>query len=295
MNAVTPQSDRLTVSGVSKRFGATTALDAVSLRAQPGEVLTLLGPNGAGKTTLVEIMTGLRRADSGKALMDGIPVHLPEARRNIGLTPQRLDFPGTLTVADILTLVAAHFPNALSISETADRFLLTDLLDRRAAAMSAGQMRRVALAAAFIGVAGNLFLDEPTVGLDLESRRRCWDAVRAEAKAGALVIMTTHDLEEAARLSDRVAVIAGGRIVLDETPDSVRRRLGRVQIRFEADGDQAPLAGATFEEGRWVVDVADGDAAVRELVHSRIAFRNLEVGMASLESALAALLEEVRS
>jgi len=107
--------------------------------------------------------------------------------------------------------------------------------------------------------------------------------------------MTTHDLEEAARLSDRVAVIAGGRIVLDETPDSVRRRLGRVQIRFEADGDQAPLAGATFEEGRWVVDVADGDAAVRELVHSRIAFRNLEVGMASLESALAALLEEVRS
>ncbi len=212
------------VAGLEKRFGAEVALAGVDLRLEHGEILALLGPNGAGKTTLVSIMLGLRRADAGVARLFGRDPREPSSRACIGAVLQDVSFPGTLRPSEIVDLVAAHYPDPAGRDELLERFGLTSVARRQAGGLSGGQRRRLAVALAFAGRPRTVFLDEPSAGLDLESRRALWDVIRDFARSGGSVLLTTHHLDEAEALASRVAVIRKGRIAAEGTVDEIRRQ-----------------------------------------------------------------------
>lgn len=210
--------------GVTKRFGATPALDGVDLEVAEGEVVAVLGPNGAGKTTAISILLGLRRPDSGAAALFGRDPRGSSARVVIGATPQDHGFPQTLRVGEIVDLVRAHFPAPASRADLLARFGLEDIARRQTGGLSGGQRRRLALALAFAGNPRAVFLDEPTVGLDVESRRAAWAEVERYAADGGTVLLTTHHLEEAERLASRIVLLARGRVVAEGTSAELAER-----------------------------------------------------------------------
>jgi len=180
------------LSGVSKAYGATKALDGINLDVRRGEILALLGPNGAGKTTAVGVLTGSWRADAGSVtLLDGSPRDVG-VRRRIGLTPQESGFPNALRVGEILRLVRAHYPRPLEDHRLFERFPLSNLVRRQAGGLSGGQKRMLAVALAFAGDPELVFLDEPTTGLDVEARLALWEAIGAFRDGGGTIVLTTH-------------------------------------------------------------------------------------------------------
>jgi ABC-2 type transport system ATP-binding protein len=206
---------------VTKRFGETVALDRVELEVEAGAVVALLGPNGAGKTTALSILLGLRRADAGRAELFGEDPRRPAARAAVGVTPQEHGFPQTLRVREVVDLVRAHFARPASRSELLDRFRLTEIAHRQTGGLSGGERRRLAVALAFAGDPRAVFLDEPTTGLDVESRRAVWTHVGAYAARGGTVLLTTHYLEEAERLASRIVLLAHGRIAAAGTASAL--------------------------------------------------------------------------
>jgi ABC-2 type transport system ATP-binding protein len=210
--------------GVTKRFGAVLALDAVDLEVRAGELLALLGPNGAGKTTALSILLGLRRPDRGRAELFGRDPRCPEARAAVGVTPQESGFPPTLRVGEIVELVQAHFASPPPTSELLARFGLAQLGRRQAGGLSGGERRRLSVALAFAGRPRAVFLDEPTAGLDVESRRDVWRELEEYAAGGGTVLLTTHHLDEAEALASRVLLLAGGRLVAEGSPRELAAR-----------------------------------------------------------------------
>ena len=197
----------LAFRAAEKRFGAKVALAPLDLTIEQGELVALLGPNGAGKTTLVSLVTGLRRPSAGTVRLFGSDPRDWRARVRLGTTPQQMDFPPTL-------------------DELAVRFGLDDVLQVQNGSLSGGQRRRLALALAFANAPALVVLDEPTTGFDVEARRGAWDAIAAFAAAGGTVALTTHYLEEADALADRVIVLARGEVVADGSPQSLKDRAG---------------------------------------------------------------------
>jgi len=191
--------------GIEKRFGAAVALRGVDLSVAPGEVVALLGPNGAGKTTLVNILLGLRRPDAGDVQLLG----------SVGVTPQEMSFPPTLRVREIVDFVRAHYPAAEPCARLLERFSLTEIAKRQTGGISGGQQRRLAIALAFAGNPQLAVLDEPTAGLDVESRLEVWNVIRAFAAAGGAVLLTTHHIEEADALATRIVVLASGAVMAE--------------------------------------------------------------------------------
>jgi ABC-2 type transport system ATP-binding protein len=204
--------------GVSKQFGATVALDEVELAIDAGEIIALLGPNGAGKTTALSILLGLRRPDKGSAHIFGLDPRRPDARTVVGVTPQESGFPPTLRVREIVDLVRAHFPSPAGTDDLLERFALNGVARRQSGGLSGGERRRLAVALAFAGEPAAIFLDEPTVGLDVESRRAVWAEIENYCTNGGTVLLTSHHLDEAERLAHRIVVLAGGRVVAEGTP-----------------------------------------------------------------------------
>ncbi|MGH3050910.1 MAG: ATP-binding cassette domain-containing protein [Gaiellaceae bacterium] len=199
--------------GVHKRLGAVDALQDVDLELRRGEILVLLGPNGAGKTTLASILLGLRRPDGGSVSVTGIA----------GATPQGMSFPPTVRVREIIEFARSHYRAPASADDLLSRFELRDLERRQTGGLSGGELRRLAVALAFAGRPDLVVLDEPTTGLDLESRRAVWTAVRNYAAGGGAVLLTTHSLEEARELADRVVVLVHGRVVAEGSPGELTR------------------------------------------------------------------------
>ena len=266
----------LTFDDVAKSYGEIRALDALSLRVDRGEIVALLGPNGAGKTTALEIALGLRAPDSGSVRLFGRSPREVAVRRRIGVTPQQSGFPDMLRVDEIVAFVAEHYPHPAQRSVTLERFGLRDLAHRRIGTLSGGEQRRLALALAFVGNPELVVLDEPTTGLDTQSRRRLWDVVR-ELGAGRSILFTTHYLDEAEAIATRILVVDRGRMLFDGEPRALRER---------ASGRRLTYVGA---DGPISVNPSDTDAYVRALVNSGAAFSDLEISRPSLEEAFLSL------
>ena len=210
----------LTVTGLSRLHGAVQAVDGVSFQISPGEIFGLLGPNGAGKTTTIECLLGLVRPDSGKVSVCGIDASAqPQAARSrTGAVLQATGLPDKITPREALEVFGTFYPARTSTDTLLDRF---GLREKQAAAydtLSGGQKQRLALALAFVGNPQLLVLDEPTTGLDVQMRRELHGHIRGSKAAGCAVLLATHNMEEAQSLCDRIAVIAGGRIVASGAP-----------------------------------------------------------------------------
>jgi len=265
---------------VTKRFGAMTAVDRVSLIIDEPGVVAMLGPNGAGKTTTIDMLLGLRRPTSGSVRIFGIDPSVARVRERIGCAPQQSGVPESLRVREILEFVAQQYPRAFDVSQTLSDFGLTQYARRQAGVLSGGELRRLTLALAFIGMPDLVMLDEPTNGLDLEARRGVWDYIRAYAAGGGTVLLTTHHMEEAEALASRIVVLNNGRIVRDGSAQEIRRSGTRRVSYVDSSGSKI------------VLSTDDSDTVVRELVRSDVAFSDLCVTGQSLEDAILSLFEE---
>jgi ABC-2 type transport system ATP-binding protein len=281
------------LEGVRKRYGKIEALRGFSLAVEAGEVVSLLGPNGAGKTTALSILLGLRTADEGTAQLFGRDPRDAGARRSVGATPQETGFPSTLRVSEIVDLVRAHYPDARKTADVLAQVGLANVARRQAGGLSGGQKRRLAVSLAFVGNPRAIFLDEPTAGLDVESRRRVWDDVRAFATSGGTVLLTTHNLEEADALASRIVVIVDGATLAEGTPADVKGRAGLKRVRVEADSlpdlrgvERGSRAGRVH-----TLYTSDPESLVRELVERGVPLRGLEVTPVTLEEAFLSLTE----
>jgi ABC-2 type transport system ATP-binding protein len=225
MLAAEPAEPAIAVRGVRKTYDGVRALDGVDLDVRRGEVLALLGPNGAGKTTLVEILEGHRLADAGQVSVLGFDPGRRERafRERIGIVLQEEGLDANITVGEAIALYGAPYPSPLPAVEVAELVGLGDRLDARADDLSGGQRRRLDLA---LGIGGDpelVFLDEPTTGFDPAARRQSWELIAQLRSLGKTILLTTHYMDEAQTLADRVVVLSGGRVIAEGTPDTLRR------------------------------------------------------------------------
>jgi ABC-2 type transport system ATP-binding protein len=281
------------VADLRKRYGENDAVDGVSFTVQPGDVFALLGPNGAGKTTTLEILEGYRTRTSGTVEVLGLdPAGAPAVlRRRIGIVLQATAVEPYLTVREVVTRNAGYYPKTRAVDDVIKLVGLDEKADARVKTLSGGQQRRLDVALGIIGDPELLFLDEPTTGFDPSARRGAWDLVRALAEEGTTILLTTHYMDEAQHLADRVAVISSGHIVAEGTPDTIGGRAdAAVRIRFVLpDGvavDRLPVP-ASFANGRVEVRTEDEIRVLHKLtgwaLDNGIALDQLTVEPPSLE------------
>ncbi|HEV2622614.1 MAG TPA: ABC transporter ATP-binding protein [Frateuria sp.] len=284
--------------GAAKRYGTLTALDGLDLSLHRGELLALLGPNGAGKTTAIGLLLGLHRADAGQVELFGRDPQELAARRHIGVMLQNAMLPLTLRVRELLRLTASYYPNPRVLQESAELAGIGDLLERPYGKLSGGQQRRVQFALALCGRPQLLFLDEPTVGMDIEARQALWAAIRRLVGEGCAVLLTTHYLEEAEALATRVCVMARGRAINEGTVDDLRARVAMRRIRCistldpQVVGGWPEVAEVRSENGRLHVTTAAAEVVVLRLLQNDAYLRELEVQRAGLAEAFTELTRD---
>ena len=286
------------MAGVHKAYDKIEALRGMDLVLRRGELLALLGPNGAGKTTAIALLLGLVRADAGSVALFGRDPQDIRARRGIGVMLQDADLPPTLRVGELLRLAASYYPQPRDLHETAELAGVDDLLQRFYGKLSGGQQRRVQFAIALCGNPSLLFLDEPTVGMDIQSRQKLWTAVRRLVADGCSIVLTTHYLEEAEALADRVCVMAKGRIISEGTVDALRARVALKRVRCRstlAPADVAiwpEVAEARMEGECLWMSTPRAEALLRRLLAADASLRDLEVRAAGLAEAFTELTSE---
>jgi len=279
----------------SKNFGDVQALRNVDFAVRAGELVALLGPNGAGKTTAVKLFLGLARPTTGAvSVFGGNPIHA-EVRTRIGAMLQVAKVPETLRVKEHIDLFSSYYPRPLPLAEILTLAGLQDLKDREFGELSGGQRQRVLFALALCGDPDILFLDEPTVGLDVEARRGLWEEIRKLIARGKTVLLTTHYLEEADALADRVVVINRGEIIAEGTPAEIKASTTGRRIRCVTSLDIETVRGLpgvievrTDREG---LEIRAGAAEpiLRELLMRDAELSSIEVTSAGLEEAFLAL------
>jgi ABC-2 type transport system ATP-binding protein len=286
------------LAGAVKRYGSLTALDGADLVVRRGELLALLGPNGAGKSTAISLMLGLIRPDSGSVELFGMDPQKIEARRRIGVMLQSATLPLTLRVGELLRLTASYYPAPRPLAESAELAGITDLLQRPYGKLSGGQQRRVQFALALCGRPQLLFLDEPTVGMDIDARQKLWSAIRRLIAEGCAVLLTTHYLEEAEALADRVCVMAHGKMIHEGTVDELRARVALKRIRcvtasaIENIRAWSDVVEARQEGQHLHITTADAESVVRRLLDADPQLRELEVHRAGLAEAFTELTRD---
>jgi ABC-2 type transport system ATP-binding protein len=281
---------------VTKTFGPVRALDGVSLRIETGEVVAMLGPNGAGKTTSISIMLGTRKPTAGHARLFGVDPRDLKARGRIGVMLQESGVPGMLRVNEIIDLFASYYPSPLQVAESIKIAGLEEKAKSLVKDLSGGQRQRLYLALAICGNPDVLFLDEPTVGMDVEGRRNFLAEISEFAAKGRTVVLTTHYLEEADQLARRVIVIDHGKVIADSTPAEIKARVAGKRVVFsttrpltDADLEGLPLTGHQLNSRSVRLLTNDPETVLRELFRRGIEVANLEVAGADLEEAFVAM------
>jgi ABC-2 type transport system ATP-binding protein len=292
-------SPAVAFDGVSRRFGATTALDDVRFEIGIGETIALLGPNGAGKSTAISIMLGLLEPTGGEARTLGLAPRDAVRSGRVGAMLQSATLPAGAHVGELVDLARALYPSPSPRDTILGRAGLADLVGRRADTLSGGEAQRVRFALAIAGDPDLVFLDEPTVAMDVEARRAFWADMRRAASEGRTVLFATHYLDEADQVADRIVVLDHGRVVADGAPAALKASVAERTVRFAwpasggADDDRLrrlPGVTSVSRRGETVSLVCgDADGAVRALVTGGIDFRHLEVAGADLDAAFLAL------
>src|SRR5213078_3866055 len=277
------------VDDLRKSYGANEAVRGISFHINEGEVFGLLGPNGAGKTTTVEILEGYRERDGGRVDVLGFdPARAePAFRERIGIVLQQSQLWATLTVAETHRMFAGYYERPRDVDEVIALVGLAEKRDARVKTLSGGQKRRLDLGVALVGDPDLVFLDEPTTGFDPAARRAAWEMIRSLRSLGKTILLTTHYLDEAEQLADRVAVLRGGRIVRLGTPEELIGAGGPVEIRFRRNGE--PI----------VIETEEPTRALHELTSQALAdgreLEQLEVRRPTLEDVYLELVQEEAS
>jgi ABC-type multidrug transport system ATPase subunit/peptidoglycan/LPS O-acetylase OafA/YrhL len=286
------------LNAVEKKYGATVALAGLTLDVRRGELLAVLGPNGAGKSTAIALWLGLLEPDAGSVLLvGGSPLDV-ESRRQVGVMMQDVGLTPEMRVRDLVALTTSYYPEPLPVEETLAMTRLESLALRPYGKLSGGQKRQVQFALAICGRPRMLFLDEPTVGLDIEAREAMWTVLRRLVADGCSIVLTTHYLEEAEALADRVAVLAAGRLIACDTVAEVRAIVSRKQIecasRLPVDDVQAwpGVVGVSRDGDRLHITVVEAEDVVRRLLAADATVRHLEIRQAGLAEAFSELTKE---
>ena len=278
----------IVVEDLRKSYGERSVLGGVELEVGQGEVLALLGPNGAGKTTTIEILEGYRQPTAGSVRVLGLDpwTHPVELRERTGVVLQECGFPNHLRVAELIDAWRGYYAAPRSTAELLEIVELTEDRSTLVRRLSGGQRRRLDFALALAGDPDVVFLDEPTTGFDPEARRRCWSAIENLSALGKTILLTTHYLDEAERLADRVAILAGGRIRAVGTSEELAR-LARTptSISFTAPG----------EAERVVVHTEEPSATLQELIRRFGELRDLAVAPPTLEDSYLRLVTDTEA
>jgi ABC-2 type transport system ATP-binding protein len=296
-DAMTPDapSPVATLESVVKRYGETQALRGLDLTLRRGEVVALLGPNGAGKTTAVRLLLGLIAPNAGKVRVLGRDPRAAGARTRIGAMLQVARVPEALSVREHLDLFRSYYPRPLPATEVIRRAGLEGIEHRRFGELSGGQKQRALFALAICGDPDLVFLDEPTVGMDLQSRRRLWEEIRRLAAAGKAVLLTTHHLEEADTLATRIVVIDKGRFLREGTPAEIKHGVSGRRIRCvtrlapEQLRALPSVISAHPDRDAVVIYAEHPEEVLRRLLLEDDSLHGLEVSVAPLEDAFLAL------
>ena len=286
------------LESVSKRYGNLVALKDLNLTVNAGQILALLGPNGAGKTTAVSLLLNLIEADSGQVSLFGHPPQERAARQRIGVMLQNSELPETLRVAELIALTQSYYPHPRDLNELGAMAGIGDLLQRSYGKLSGGQQRRVQFALAICAKVDILFLDEPTVGMDIEAREALWRTLRTLVAQGCAVVLTTHYLEEAEALADQVMVIAQGSVIAEGSVEAIRARVALRRIRCVsslkiADLRQWPEIDSVAQDGeRLSIQTLHAEAVTRRLLQDDATLHQLEIKRAGLAEAFIELTRE---
>jgi len=301
-----PVTSPLLLRQLRKAYGDVVAVDGLDLEVRPGECFGLLGPNGAGKTTTIEICEGLTQPDAGDVVILGRRWGTDdrELRELLGISLQETQFAEKLTVAETVRLFRSFYPRGPKTSEVIDLVQLGEKAGARVGQLSGGQRQRLALACALVGDPELLFLDEPTTGLDPQSRRQLWELIERFRAGGRSILLTTHYMEEAERLCDRVAIVDHGRMIAEGTPRELIASLGAEHVlEFAvADGDRldtGAIAGVIGgsepgrQDGVWRLQVSElheaMPALLGELRRQGVQLSELRTHSATLEDVFVAL------
>jgi len=296
------ESPAVSVRGLRKAYGSVEAVRGIDLEIPAGEIFALLGPNGAGKTTTVEILEGYRSRDAGEVEVLGCDPASERSRLKprIGIVFQSTGVEPYLTVRETVTMYASLYPRRRPVDDVIELVGLAEKRDERVVRLSGGQQRRLEMAVALVGDPDLLFLDEPTTGFDPAARREAWEVVKSLAGLGKTVVLTTHYMDEAQYLADRVVVISAGRVVAEGPPATLGlNEHDGVRIRYRPAGGAAPpapFAGAADDNGFVEVHVDDPVVALHDLtgwaIEHGVPLEGLEVVRPSLEDVYLALTRE---
>lgn len=285
------------LQNVSKNYGKVEALRQVSLNVHAGELLAVLGPNGAGKTTAVRLMLGLSRPDAGQVSVFGGNPTVHSSRTHVGAMLQVAKVPETLKVKEHIALFRSYYPNPLPVAQVVESAGLEGLEDRLFGALSGGQKQRLLFALAICGNPDLIFLDEPTVGLDINTRHLIWQQIRSLVTQGRTVVLTTHYLEEVDALSDRVVVLNRGSIVAQGTSAEIKAQTSQrkiscvTQLRADEINSIAYVNSVSLQNDRVEIRTSEAESVLRELFTLDPQLRGLELTNSSLEEAFIKIID----
>jgi ABC-2 type transport system ATP-binding protein len=283
----------LEARNIVKTYPGVTAVDRVDLAIEAGTCFGLLGPNGAGKTTLIEIMEGIKRADSGTALYGGEPIGV-KFRREAGIQFQVTSLQEFLTVRETMTLFRDLYPKSMAMNDLVRLLSLDEFLDRDTRKLSGGQRQRLLMALALVNDPIVLFLDEPTTGLDPQARRNFWDLIRMIKARGKTIVLTTHYMEEAYELCDEIAIMDRGRFIARGTPEQLlREHFGNVILQFPNGDVEGRLDGVpehvVRRDGEVEIQTSDVDRTVKLLLERGVPLSRMKMRSWNLEDLFIAL------